>query len=185
MKKATLISTLTLGAVLLAGSAFAWNGGCKQNCDGPRGDRGMMQAEQMQDRMDRHHEFMKVALDLSKEQEQQLDALREKHQAERQALREKMRASREELRDMQRNPEFDEATFRAKARAKADLQTEMYANRNQHKQEMLALLTPEQQVKAEELWKLHQEKRGKGRHEGCGPHQGRGFMGKNRGPAVE
>ena len=185
MKKATLITTLTLGALLIGGTAFAWNGGCNKNCDGPRGERGpgMMNAEQQQDRMERHHEFMKVALDLTEEQEQQLEALREKHQAERQAMRETMRASRDELRELAHSENFDEKAYRAKARAKADLQTEMQASRNQHKQEMLALLTPEQQEKAEKLWELHQEKRGKGNRDGrrgphgeCGQHKGPGFM---------
>lgn len=182
MKKANLITTLTLGALLIGSSAFAWNGGCKQNCDGPRGERGMMKAEQQQDRMERHHEFMKVALDLTEDQEQQLEALREKHQEERQAMRESMRASRDELRKLAHGEDFDEKAYRATARANADLQTEMYASRNQHKQEMLALLTPEQQEKAEKLWELHQEKRGKGNRDARGPHgershhKGRGFM---------
>ncbi len=179
MKKATLISTMTLTALLIGGTAFAWNGGCSpKDCDGPRGERGpgKMNVEQQEERMDRHHEFMKVALDLTEEQEAQLETLREKHQTERQAMRETMRASREELRAMSHSQDFDEKAFRAKARASADLQTDMHASRNQHKQEMLALLTPEQQEKAEKLWELHQEKRGKGHHEGRGHHKGRGFM---------
>ncbi len=180
MKKLMIIPTLTIGALLITSMAFAWPG-CQgqKNCDGPRqGKAEGMTYEQHEDRMAKRLEFMTVALDLTADQKAQLEALGKKHWQERQELREKMQASRSELRAMEQGKDFDEAAFRAKARAKADLKTDMRAGRAQMKQEFFAVLTAEQQVKAEKLWDMHQQDR-PGVRGGCGDCQGqRGGAGK-------
>ena len=175
MKKIMTIPALTLGALLISSMAFAWSGGHgRHGCDGPRQgmDKGMSY-EQHEERMERHLEFMGVALDLTDDQKKQREELGEKHWQERQELRDRMRAGRDELRELGRSTDFDEGVYRAKAREQADLKTDMRAGRAKMKQEFFAVLTPEQQAKAEKLWDMHKERR-HGQRGGCDGCEGAG-----------
>jgi Spy/CpxP family protein refolding chaperone len=173
MKKATIVTTLMVSALLLSSMAFAWPGGqTRKNCDGPGQGRGQaMSYEQHEQRMEHHLDFMAIALDLTDDQKQKLEALGEKHWQERQAYREKMQASRMQLREMDQSGEFDEAAYRSKAREHADLKTDMHADKAKMKQDFFAVLTPEQQVKAEKLWEMHDQRR-PGQRGGCGECNG-------------
>lgn len=175
MKKIMTIPVLILGALLISGMALAWSGGQgTHGCDGPRQGMGKgMSYEQHEERMERHLEFMGVALDLSDDQKKQLEDMGEKHWQERQELRGKLQAGREELRAMGRSADFDEEAYRAKAREQADLKTDMRAGRAKMKGQFFAVLTPEQQAKAEKLWDMHKERR-HGQRGGCGDCDGAG-----------
>lgn len=176
MKKISTISTLLLVLLMSAGTVFAWPGGHgdKQhgNCD-RRGEG--MSYEQHEDRMENRLERMAVILDLSDKQKKQMKDLHEKNWKNHQTMRTQMQTSRDELRDYKFGKDFNESEFRAKAQKLADLKTEMMVQRAQHKQNIYALLTPDQQVKAEKLWDMHGEgfqgrgydRDGKGGHRGC------------------
>ena len=66
-------------------------------------------------------------------------------------MRTEMQASRDDLRAYKQGKEFNESEFRAKAQKHADLKTEMMVQRAKTKQQLYAVLTPEQLQKAEQL----------------------------------
>ncbi|MCK5826746.1 MAG: Spy/CpxP family protein refolding chaperone [Desulfuromusa sp.] len=180
MKKTVMIPTLLLSVLLVAGTAFAWPGGHgKKSCDGSYGQRGQgMTQEQHQERMGKRLEKMGVVLDLTDQQQKQLKGLLDQQWQNRQSMRTKMQASQEDLRADRQGQEFNEAEFRAKAQKHADLQTEMMVQRVKTRQQVLAVLTPEQQQKAEKLRGMGGDgffdKHGENRHgEGYGKHSGK------------
>ena len=165
MKKTTIIPALLIGILLSGGAAFAGGHG-KKNCDDSCSRQGQgMTYEQHEDRMENRLEKMAVILDLTDQQKGQLETLFEKKWQDRQSMRAEMQASREDLRAYKQGKEFNEADFRAKAQKHADLKTEMMVQKAKTKQQVLAVLTPEQQQKAEKLRGIH----------------GEGFFGKHHG----
>ncbi len=152
MKKISTLSILLLATLFTTGAAFAWPGhqGGKRFADCDRRGAGM-NYEQRAERMENRMERMAVILDLSEEQKTKLEDLREKHFQNRQTMREEMQQSREDLRNYKFSKEFNEKDFRALAKKNAELKTEMMVQGAKQRQEMLAVLTPEQQEKAEKL----------------------------------
>jgi len=189
MKKATIIPVLLISLLLVGGTAFAWPGGHgKKNCDNScnRTGQGMTQ-EQHEERMENRLEKMAVILDLTDQQKEKIENLFAQKMENHQGMRAEMQASREDLRAYKQGKEFNESEFRAKAQKHADLKTEMMVQHAKTKQEVLAVLTPEQQQKAEKLRSMHGEgffgKRDGNRNGGernCGGHGKRG--GKGSGP---
>ena len=157
MKKTTIIPALLITLLLSAGTSFAWPGGHgKRNCDNLCNRQGQgMTAERHEERMTNRLETMAVILDLTEEQQKKIEALTEKQWQDRQAMRAEMQASREDLRAYQQGTEFNESEFRAKAQKQADLKTEMMVQHAKTRQQLLAVLTPEQQQKAEKLRAIH------------------------------
>ena len=196
MKKLTTTSVFLI-AVLFAGtSAFAWPGhsGGKRHGDCDRRGGEGMNYEQHEERMENRLERMAVILDLSEKQQDQLEELHEKHWQDRQAMRAEMQASRDELHEYKLGKDFDEQEFRTKAQKHADLKTEMMVQKAKHKQETMAVLSPEQQEKAEKLRAMRGEgfggrgcnKDGKGYgqrgcDQDCDGHGKRGGKGKGYG----
>ena len=115
MKKITIIPILIIGTLLVAGSAFAWSGGHnKKNCDGFQGHRGQgITQEQHKDRMENRLEKMAVILDLTEQQQEQLETLFEEKWQNHQSMRTEMEASRKTLREYKQGSKFDESEFRA------------------------------------------------------------------------
>ena len=167
MKKTTIIPVLLVTLLLSAGTSFAWSGGQgKKNCDNSCNRQGQgMSSEQHQERMENRLEKMAVTLDLTEQQQKKIEALTEKQWQDRQSMRAEMQASREDLRADKQGKEFNESEFRAKAQKHADLKTEMMVQRAKTKQQLFAVLTPEQQQKAEKLREM----------------DGDGFFGKQHG----
>jgi protein CpxP len=66
-------------------------------------------------------------------------------------MRTEMEASRKTLREYKQGNNFDESEFRAIAQKHADLKTEMMVQQAKTKQQIFAVLTPEQRQKAEKL----------------------------------
>ncbi|MBN1957067.1 MAG: Spy/CpxP family protein refolding chaperone [Desulfuromonadales bacterium] len=192
MKKLTTTSALLITVLFVATSAFAWPGhsGGKRYSDCDRGGKGMSY-EQHEERIENRLDRMAVILDLSEKQKDQIEDLHEKHWQERQAMRAEMQASRDELREDKFDRDFNEKEFRAKAEKHAQLKTEMMVQKAKHKQDIMAVLTPEQQEKAAKLWDMRGE-RGEGRHcqkdgrgygqrncgDDCDDYKGRGQKGK-------
>ena len=171
MKKKLLIPTLIVGVLLTGSLALAGPGKCGNSGGGGHDGKrqGAMSYEQHEERMGQRLEKMGTILDLTEEQKSQLEALSNKHWQEKQPLRELIQASRDELREAQTADNFNEADFRAKAARHAELKTEMMVTRAKMKLEMRALLTPEQQEKADKLGGM-MGGRNKGHHGGkrCG-----------------
>lgn len=166
MKLKTILSIATVFLLLTSATAFAWPGKGGQNCgDCDRRGAGM-NYEQQEQRMEDRHEKMAVILDLTEEQQEKLEALAKEHQEQRKELREKMQSSRDEMRAFrsQKGVDGNVDEYRAKARQNADLKADMMAQRIEHKKAVLALMTPEQQEKAQELWDMFQNKRGQKGH---------------------
>ena len=162
MKKTAVIpvlSVLLVGLLLSFGTAFASPGGYgKRNFDDSCNRKGQgMTFEQHEDRMENRLEKMAVILDLTDQQKEQLENLFEKKWQDHQAMRAEMQASRDDLRAYKQGKEFNEADFRAKAQKHADLKTEMMVQHAKAKQQAFAILTPEQQQKAEKLRGMHGE----------------------------
>lgn len=159
MKNKTTISTLLIVLLFSATSAFAWQGHGNKggNCD-RRGDG--MNYEQHEDRMENRLEKMAVILDLTKEQQEKIEDLSENNWKERQELRSKMQATRDALREYRSSNEVDVDEFRTKARQQADLKADMMAQKAEHRAAILAVMTPEQQKKAEQLREMRGNKHG-------------------------
>ena len=159
MKKTTIIPALLIGILLSSGTVFAWSGGHgEKNCDNSCDRKGEgMTYEQHEERMEKHLEKMAVILDLTDQQKDQLENLFEKKWQDRQSMRAEVQTSREGLREYKQGKEFNESEFRAIAQKHADLKTEMMVQRAKTKQQIFAVLTPEQQQKAEQLRDMHGE----------------------------
>jgi Spy/CpxP family protein refolding chaperone len=159
MKNKTAISTLLIVLIFSATSAFAWQGHGNKggNCD-RRGEG--MSYEQHEERMENRLGKMAVILDLTKEQQEKIEGLSENNWKERQELRSKMQANRDALRAYRSSNDVDVDEFRAKARQQADLKADMMAQKVEHRAAIFAIMTPEQQKKAEQLWEMRGNKHG-------------------------
>ena len=156
MKKRALIPALVIGTLLTTSLAFAGPGfggkfgrGCDGDCYG-RG-QGPMSYEQHEERMGHRLEMMAAVLDLSADQQAQIKDLLDQQWQDRQADRDEMLAVRDAMRAARLADPFDEADFRAKAAKQAELRTERMIERTKLQQEIKAVLTPEQQAKADTL----------------------------------
>ena len=111
-------------------------------------------------RKERHFDRMAEILDLTPEQREQVKAIRAAEQEKIAPLREQMREEREQMRAIIEKQPFDEAAVRSLAAAQAEIRTEMFVSHARVKNQIHALLTPEQRQKAEELRSQMKERRG-------------------------
>lgn len=100
-----------------------------------------------------------AVLDLTDEQEEQIEAIMEAERPAMLALRKQMRDGRSELGAIT-GSSFDEAAVREAAARIAKIKTEMIVARTRVKSKIFAVLTPEQQELAEKLQPLMEHKRG-------------------------
>ena len=154
-----VVATLLTGSMVLAGPGGYGRGGC----GGPEA----MTYEQHEERMGQKLEMMGAVLDLNVEQKAQLESLFNQQYQDTQELRDQMHASREAMHEARNTKTFNEADFRAKAAKQSELKTEMMVAHAKLKQQVYALLTPEQQEKADTLGGL-MGGRSKGSHHGYG-----------------
>ncbi|SHJ66145.1 LTXXQ motif family protein [Malonomonas rubra DSM 5091] len=163
MKKRIIISTVLIGALMTGGIAMAksygsWPG--NGNGNGYSNNQEMMTKGKHQQQMQNRLERMSVILDLSDNQEEQIEALFNKHWQDRQAVRDEMRVGREGRRPAMRSGDLDETTLRSNLAERAEFKADRIVEREQLKKEVYAILSPEQQEKAETIW----ETRGKGQN---------------------
>ena len=147
MKQLSAISIAILTMLLFSTSAMAWSS-CKSKCCNTDGKQ-----MQQENRMER----MGVILDLSAEQQQQMEELRTTQKQERTQMRTDLKEARAQLRSSQPNAELDNEDLKAAARTYADLKAAMLVNKIEHKQQMFSILTPEQQKKAAKLKAMHSQ----------------------------
>ncbi len=167
MKRTLLFSLLVIGLLLAGTHAFSWSGGPgmkgSQGCS-PGSTQGMG-GEHRQQRQEMQQEKMAIILDLSDDQQQQLQTLRDQHQQEQQALRTEMQTSRDQMRATAKASDADEASIREAVQQHAEVKTRMMIAAAKHRQQMAAVLTVEQQQKFEQLREFNEDnscgKRGK------------------------
>jgi Spy/CpxP family protein refolding chaperone len=156
MKKRFIISTALIGTLFFGSIAFAGYGGYG------KGQR-MMTDEQYQQVLDERLARMDVILELDEGQQAQIKDLLSQHWQNRQADRERMRAGRDTRMAAMVNGEFDEATLRSNMAKRAEYQADRTVAQAKIKAEVYAILTPEQQDKADKLLAANSH-RGRGRH---------------------
>jgi len=101
-----------------------------------------------------------AVLDLTDEQEDQIEAIMEAERSTMMALRKQMREGRDELSEITKSGGFDETAVREVADRIAKAKTEMIVSRTRMKSKIFAVLTPEQRELADELQPLMGHKRG-------------------------
>lgn len=113
------------------------------------------------------HEKMKKVwaekLNLSEEQQAQMEAVHEEFRAEHKAEFDAMKAKWQEYKDMKANGASEEDLAAKKASIKAEF-AGMKEDKKALKEKMKAILTPEQQAKAEEMKAEWKKKHGEKRH---------------------
>ncbi len=161
MKLSRVLITTLFASLLVSTSAMAW-----ENCKGSRCDTNCDQEQQ-----GNHLERMAVILDLSADQQQQLEELHAQHQNVRTQMHAEMMTLQQELRDCQ--PGADSEAMKAKARTYADLKADQLIYNIDFKQQMMAILTPEQQEKATQLKAVQQRRNCTETTEGDRPCKGK------------
>jgi len=137
-----------VGSLLFAAVAFAGPYGSGHGM-GRAG--GMMTDEQSQQVLQDRLARMAVILDLDDSQQVKIQALLSKHWQSRQADREVMRAGRDTRQAAMRSGNLDETTIRSNMAKRAEYQADRMVGQAQIRKEVYAILTPEQQAKAEKL----------------------------------
>ncbi|MDX2495053.1 MAG: Spy/CpxP family protein refolding chaperone [Desulfuromusa sp.] len=151
MKKRIIISTVLIGSLMTGGLAMAKSYGPGYDNRNSKGQK-MMTEEQHQQRSENRLERMTIILDLDKSQQKQIKELSDQHWQERESVRDEMREGRDERHSAMRNGEIDEAAIRANLAKRAGLKADRIVEREQMKKKLYALLTVEQQEKAEKIW---------------------------------
>jgi protein CpxP len=140
-----LLTAVAVGATMVSGNAWADRGG-RCRCSGQ--DGGWVGHGRQGDRLAK-------ALDLSKEQTEQVKAIFRKHRDATAPLRKEMMTGRRELRTLIQADKPDEAAIREQVRKIAATGGELAVRWAKVSQEVRAVLTPEQIAKFRAL----QEKR--------------------------
>lgn len=108
-------------------------------------------------------------LGLTDAQQTQLKQIRETNRETLRPLMEEMHAKRQEVRQLSSGATFDEALVRQKLTEMVDTETKLMAAQFRIHQEMLAVLTPEQKTKLEQMREQFKSRRserhGRGAHE--------------------
>lgn len=115
-------------------------------------------------RGDRHFDRLAVILDLTREQRQKIDVLRDAERISTEPYRRQMRESREAIHTLTQTDAYDEAAVRRLARAEAEASIELLVAHSRTRSQIYALLTPQQRTLAERFDMGPAGKRGPGRH---------------------
>lgn len=161
MKKRIIISTVLIGSLLTGGIAFAKSYGSNNRNHNFKGQK-MVTEEQHQQRMENRLERIDVILDLNDNQEEKIKALFSNQWQKKQTMRKEMRAGRDDRRAAMNNGNLDETTLRSNLAKRAEFKADRIVERAEVKKELYAILTPEQQQKAEKIWETRDNDR-KGR----------------------
>jgi len=144
-----LLTAVAVGATMVSGTAWAYRGGDRDGgCASSQWDGGWKGHGQQGDRLAK-------ALDLSKEQTEQVKAIFLKHRDETTPLRKEMVSGRRDLRNLIQSDKLDEAVLREQVKKIAATDGDLAVRRAKMSQEVRAILTPEQTQKFRAL----QEKR--------------------------
>ena len=159
MKNSILIAAL-LAAALVCSALYAVAAdplaGSRLAAEKRAGDG----AETFDMRKERHFDRMAEALDLTPEQREQIKAIQAAEREKVEPLRQQMQEGREQLRAVAEQQPFDEAAVRTLAAGQAEIRTEMIVSHARVRNQINALLTPEQREQAEKLGLFMKERRG-------------------------
>ena len=162
MNKLGKIKTLTiasLSAVALAAPiAYAQSTSTNQDTQQATGERhgghgkwgGRGDKKGHQGRGGRMHGMMFKSLNLTDDQKARMKQVNESFRARTQSLHEALRAKRQELRQASEGGTFNEALATQKLQESASLQAKLMGERLRMRQEMLAVLTPEQKAQLDQ-----------------------------------
>ncbi|PLX88059.1 MAG: hypothetical protein C0619_13560 [Desulfuromonas sp.] len=147
MKKNKLLtilttSTLLTGLALSPAIAGFGPGRCNDSDSNAR-------QEKRAERMEHHLTKMVTVLDLTEAQQTQIRGILENRKEQHQDLFQQRRADREQMRELKSASTFDEAAFRVMAEKRAAQRIDMQVEKMKTKQQIFALLTADQQAKAD------------------------------------
>jgi Spy/CpxP family protein refolding chaperone len=92
-------------------------------------------------------------LDMTEQQRAEIKVMFDDSRQQMANLREQIRENRTQLRELAGQAEFDEAAVRSIAERQGDLKAETIVLRARQRHEMKAVLTDDQRVQLEEMWK--------------------------------
>ncbi|MEA2204157.1 MAG: motif family protein [Blastocatellia bacterium] len=98
----------------------------------------------------REHGMMLAGVNLTDDQKAKMKSIRESFRARTQSLHQQLRAKRQELRQAGEGGTFNEALATQKLQENAGLQAKIMAEQFNMRQQMLAVLTPEQKTQLEQ-----------------------------------
>ena len=147
MKKSVIIPAILIGILMTGGIAVAKPYAKQFGGNG----QPQLTAEQHAERVEAQLKRIDLILDLSDSQEQQLAELFNQRWQERQKIRAERQDGRDERRAAMRSGELDEAEIRALAAERAELRADRMVERAEMKKQVYAILTPQQQEKADAL----------------------------------
>lgn len=153
------VPLVAIVAIALALPALALAGGGHGPGHHPRGMSGAGPGPGPDD-PEMHAEMMARHLDLTDEQQAQLEELLVARRDQREATRDQMRAAREALADQIHADVFDETAVRAAAAQVAVLEADQAVARAQMFQEIKQILTPEQLERMQQMREERREFRG-------------------------
>lgn len=99
-------------------------------------------------------------LDMTGQQRAEVKAILDDSRQQMVKLREQIRENRVQLRDLAGKADFDEAAVRSIADKQGDLKAETIVLRARQRHEMKAVLTDEQRVQLDEMWKRKNQRGG-------------------------
>jgi Spy/CpxP family protein refolding chaperone len=179
MKARKIILTITATA-LIAGAGVVFAQHTPGNCDGsgPHGPQGSMGGPGDGGTFGGQggHGFMQMLprladkLDLTQEQQDQIQAIIDAGKPDLDALREQAQTARDEFRELYPMSSFDETTFRSHFESQAQLHVEMQLIGADLMSQAWAVLTTEQQEELQELMELFGNGRGGPRNGGGKRH---------------
>lgn len=105
-------------------------------------------------------EMLKVALDLTEQQEAEIQQIISTQREKVDPLREQVRANREAIHEVMEQDVLNEEQLHALVQEQSKLHTEMMVGKHATKAKIDQVLTPEQQQKHEELREIRKEHRG-------------------------
>lgn len=114
-------------------------------------------------KMHQNFEMLKVALDLTPQQQEEIQQIIAKKKESTMPLRTQVHENKDALRKIMDKEVLNESQLQVLMQEKANLQTEMMIEKHELKTKIDALLTPEQQLKHAELRKLRMERKGQRR----------------------
>ena len=139
---------MTVGMLMVLGAAHAWA------CPGGKGGHGHRGGHMM-------HGKMLDELNLTSEQQKEIDQLHEEMRADAEPLREKMRDLKEKMHDLWSQDNPNEDAILSLQRQMSAVRLQLSELRTQMKLDMMEILTPEQRAKFKEMRAEHKGKRGK------------------------
>jgi periplasmic protein CpxP/Spy len=142
-----LALALLMGLALAAPVALAQTGGTDQN---NQKQRGAWRERGQRGHHGRHRFGAMARLNLTEAQNAQMKQIRQSFRDRTQSLRQELRAKHQELRQANQGSTFNEALATQKLMEMAGLRAKLMGEQFKLRQEMLALLTPEQKTQLEQ-----------------------------------